>query len=127
MLCWNSIPIPIDTFWANPGIGQATEVAWNLPEGWLADEIDWPVPDKITLADGTVSGHGFKRAVWLPMRMTAPTHANPGETAELQATISYQMCEETVCIPVETELDLSLPIAASSGERNPRVTEALAS
>lgn len=114
------------TFWANPGIGQATEVDWILPEGWLADDIDWPVPDKITLADGTVTGHGFKRTVWLPMRITAPVDAVPGEVASLKAAISYQMCEETVCIPVKTELELSLPILEGGGETNRRLARALA-
>ena len=113
------------TFWANPGIGQATEVEWTLPDGWLADEIDWPVPDRITLEDGTVTGHGFKRTVWLPMRVTAPLDAMPGETIDLKAAISYQMCEETVCIPVDTELDLSLPILEDGGETDFRLSEAL--
>src|SRR6185369_1520698 len=36
------------TYWQNPGdSGLATKIIWNLPEGFRAESIQWPYPEKI--------------------------------------------------------------------------------
>src|SRR5947208_1269035 len=36
------------TYWKFPGdAGIPTEIKWNLPAGWKAGEIQWPIPLKL--------------------------------------------------------------------------------
>src|SRR6202521_1913436 len=40
------------TYWRNPGdSGLPTEIAWNLPAGFSAGDIVWPVPEHF-IVDG---------------------------------------------------------------------------
>src|SRR5438046_7868535 len=42
------------TYWKNPGdSGEATKIVWQLPGGVQAGEIQWPVPEKLNVADLT--------------------------------------------------------------------------
>src|ERR1700761_8543864 len=39
------------TYWQNPGdAGSPTEIEWQLPPGWKADAIQWPVPKRLPVA-----------------------------------------------------------------------------
>src|SRR6266699_3548032 len=36
------------TYWRNPGdSGEPVTLAWSLPPGFVADDIAWPVPERI--------------------------------------------------------------------------------
>src|SRR5256885_17217339 len=38
------------TYWKNPGdSGAPTKIDWQLPDGIKAGEIQWPVPEKLTV------------------------------------------------------------------------------
>src|SRR5439155_14515958 len=42
------------TYWKNSGdSGAPTKIDWQLPDGIKAGEIQWPVPEKLTVADLT--------------------------------------------------------------------------
>lgn len=98
------------TYWRNSGdSGQATSVTWTLPQGWAAGEIVWPAPER--QPTGPLMNYGFKDEVLLPIPVTAPARAKPGETVTLKAVANFLVCEE-ICIPEQANLTLSLPIAA---------------
>ena len=113
------------TYWRSPGIGEATSVAWSLPEGWVAGDIDWPVPEKIYTQVGDVSGHGFKGVAYLPIDLIVAPDAPVGETALLNASVKWLMCEYELCIPGGAELELSLPIVSEKPAPNSEVQAAL--
>ena len=114
------------TYWVSPGIGEATSIEWTLPEGWVAGDIDWPVPEKIFTKAGEVSGHGFKRVSYLPVDVVAPANAVVGETATLEAGIKWLMCEYEICIPGGTDLEIALPVVGEAPLPNLQVVSALA-
>ncbi len=45
------------TYWRNPGaVGYPTRIWWELPEGFVAGEIRWPVPVMSEMAGHPVFG-----------------------------------------------------------------------
>lgn len=105
------------TYWRNSGdSGEATRIAWSLPSGWTAGEIVWPAPTR--QPTGPLMNYGYKDEVLLPVPITAPATAKPGETVTLKAQATFLVCEE-ICVPEDAELTLSLPVAEGLAEPNP--------
>ena len=113
------------TYWVSPGIGEATSINWALPDGWVASDIDWPVPIKILTQAGEISGHGFEDVAYLPIDLIVSANAPVGETVTLTASVKWLMCEYEICIPGGAELDLPVSIVDSTPSPNPDVRAAL--
>jgi thiol:disulfide interchange protein len=116
------------TYWRNPGdAGEPMRLAWSLPTGWRAGEIVWPTPRRLPV--GPLMDYGYQGEVVLPVPVTAPAGARPGDTVRLQVAASFLVCAET-CVPADAKLDLALPVVAGTAAPDPRngraVTEALA-
>lgn len=105
------------TYWRNSGdSGEATRIAWTLPSGWTAGDIVWPAPTR--QPTGPLMNYGYKDEVLLPVPITAPASAKPGETVTLKAQASFLVCEE-ICVPEDATLTLSLPVTEGLAEPNP--------
>ena len=104
------------TYWRNPGIGEATELDWSLPEGWSASGIDWPTPVKIIGLGDALTGHGYDGVIHLPVTVSVPEDAPVGETVALSARADWLMCTKEICIPGGADLDIELPIDADGGQ-----------
>lgn len=99
------------TYWRNPGdSGQATSIAWDLPEGVTAGEIQWPWPERI--AYGPLMNYGYHGVVLLPVPLRIDADF-AGETLELRAQGHWLVCAD-VCIPEDASLSLSVPIGSSA-------------
>ncbi len=101
------------TYWLNPGTGLPTSIKWKLPPGWKAGGIQWPAPRVLFDSKKNVVGNGYEGELLLPVTLTAPADAKPGETVELTANVDWLMCED-VCIPGNATLKLALRIAAEA-------------
>lgn len=101
------------TYWLNPGTGLPTTLAWTLPAGWTAGDIQWPAPKVIKDASDTVTGNGYEGDLLLPVTITPPATLTPGETITLAAAAEWLMCAE-VCVPGSANLTLALPVAATA-------------
>ena len=102
------------TYWRNPGdSGEPTTVSWTLPPGWRAGGIVWPAPERQPIGppDNQLVNYGFSREVVLPVPVTAPADARPGETVRLVARASWLVCEE-VCVPEQAALFIDMPVTA---------------
>lgn len=98
------------TYWVNPGdSGMATRVQWQLPAGWQAGDIQWPVPQRIDV--GPIANHGYEREVTLLVDVAVPKDAALGQATELKADVSWLVCQE-VCIPQQASL--SVPVTVGS-------------
>jgi DsbC/DsbD-like thiol-disulfide interchange protein len=96
-------------YWVNPGdSGEAPRVQWNLPKGFRAGEIRWPVP--VRLVTGSVIDYGYQGRVLLAVPLQVPADYNPSATAKLAADVKYLICRE-VCIPAKAHAELLLPPA----------------
>jgi thiol:disulfide interchange protein len=105
------------TYWRNPGdAGEATQIAWTLPDGWRAGGIDWPVPQRLPL--GPIMNYGYEGRAILPVPITIPTTAKPGAPVHLSAKVDYLICAE-VCVPGEAVAGLDLPIAPGPAAVDP--------
>jgi thiol:disulfide interchange protein DsbD len=115
------------TYWRNSGdAGQATTIAWTLPEGWKAGEIVWPRPQRYLT--GPLMNYVHEGEVYLPVPIEVPVTARPGDSVTLTAAAFFLVCSD-ICVPEEARVGLTLPVAATAGP-DPRfgaaVAEALA-
>ncbi|HLY79569.1 MAG TPA: protein-disulfide reductase DsbD domain-containing protein, partial [Caulobacteraceae bacterium] len=106
------------TYWRNSGdSGEATRIKWDLPAGWQTSDFVWPAPRRLPV--GPLMNYGFEGEVLLPVALTAPANARPGEKVNLQAKASFLVCAE-ICVPEDANLTLALPVTASSAPPDPK-------
>jgi thiol:disulfide interchange protein DsbD len=111
------------TYWRNPGdAGEPMKLAWTLPAGWRAGDIVWPTPRRLPV--GPLMDYGYEGEVLLPVPLTAPATARPGEHAQIKVAASFLVCAET-CVPEDAVLTLDLPVTAGPAPRTPRWGEAV--
>ena len=107
------------TYWEFPGdAGIPTEIKWNLPTGWKAGEIQWPIPLKI-VEPGDIQIYGYHDEVLLLQEITPPT-AVAQSSVQLSAEVTWLVCEK-ICIPGGSKLQLELPVSATSAAANEEV------
>jgi thiol:disulfide interchange protein/DsbC/DsbD-like thiol-disulfide interchange protein len=107
------------TYWINAGTGYPTKITWNLPPGWRAGDIQWPVPHVLKDAGGNITGNGYDGEVFLLVTLTPPADLPPGTSVTLKAAVEWLMCEE-VCKPGQAALELTLPVDAGSPAPHPQ-------
>ena len=96
-------------YWVNPGdSGEPPRVQWNLPKGFRAGDIRWPVP--VRLVTGGVIDYGYQGRVLLTVPLQVPPDYNPSAAAKLAADVKYLICRD-VCIPAKGHAELLLPPA----------------
>jgi thiol:disulfide interchange protein/DsbC/DsbD-like thiol-disulfide interchange protein len=107
------------TYWRNPGdAGLATAIKWDLPPGFSAGAIRWPVPRRII--EGGAGTYGYTGTVDLLVPVTAAKSPAPGRSATLTAAASWLVCNE-ICIPGSARLSLVLPVTAAPPPADPAV------
>jgi len=109
---------PWHTYWVNPGTGLPTAIAWTLPAGWKAGEIQWPAPQVLVDTTNEVSGSGYHGDLLLPVTLTPPAGLAAGTAVELKAAVRWLMCYD-VCKPGHAALNLTLPVAAADPAPDP--------
>jgi len=96
------------SYWRNAGdAGAPTEISFSLPDGASASPIAWPLPERI--AFGPLVNYGYRGEVLLPVTLTVPATAQPGEIFAIQAEATWLVCAD-VCIPEEGRFTLNLPV-----------------
>jgi len=106
------------TYWKFPGdAGIPTELKWNLPAGWTAGEIQWPIPLKLN-EPGDIQIYGYHDKVLLMQQITPQSVVGAGQSAvHLTAEASWLVCEK-ICIPGGAKLKLDLPVANQAQPAN---------
>ena len=107
------------TYWVNPGTGLPTTIQWTLPPEWKAGGIQWPAPHILRDSKKNIVGNGYEGELFLPVTITAPASARPGETVELKAAVDWLMCED-VCIPGSAKLTLTVAVSADAPKPDPQ-------
>ncbi|MCQ8186574.1 protein-disulfide reductase DsbD family protein [Parvularcula sp. BGMRC 0090] len=99
-------------YWKNPGdSGLPLNLGWQLPEGFEAGELGYPLPHRLPLGPLTNFGHEGSPTFLVPIKV--PPGAQPGTMARLDVFAEWLICLD-VCIPESADLSLSIPIAASA-------------
>jgi DsbC/DsbD-like thiol-disulfide interchange protein len=113
------------SYWVNPGTGLATSLAWKLPEGFKAAEIEWPVPQLLRDASGKMTGYGYEGEILLPVLITPPAGLIPGKEVVLRARADWLACKES-CMPGGADLTLKLPVKAHTPKGDPEWSDKIA-
>ncbi|HEX7572070.1 MAG TPA: protein-disulfide reductase DsbD domain-containing protein, partial [Bacteroidota bacterium] len=97
------------TYWKNPGdAGLATQIQWDIPEGFTAGQVRWPLPHKY-IDSGDVLSYGYSKENMLLVPFTAPPSLAPGGSITLEAKVTWLECEK-ICVPGDVALRITLPV-----------------
>jgi thiol:disulfide interchange protein DsbD len=100
------------TYWQVPGdSGLPTTLKWDLPEGFAAGPIEWPVPRRLPV--GPLMNFGYENEVLLPVQVEVPAGLSLDQNIELRLRADWLICKD-VCIPGGADLQLSLPVRAEA-------------
>ncbi len=102
-------------YWVNPGdSGLPTRVEWQLPPGFKAGPIQWPVP--ALFSDPPLASYGYAGEVVLPVVITPPDDLAGIAAVRIAARAEWLLCKET-CVPGGAEVALGFRIAQEPGPR----------
>jgi DsbC/DsbD-like thiol-disulfide interchange protein/cytochrome c biogenesis protein CcdA len=103
-------------YWKNPGdAGLGMRLAWQLPEGWTADEPLYPVPHKLLIAG--LMNHVYESAYAVLVPLTVPASAAVASIVPIEVKADWLACTDQICVPESATLTLRLSEQAS---RDPR-------
>jgi len=104
-------------YWKYPGdAGLATAVTFELPEGFVAGELQWPLPQSFA-QPGDVAGYGYTRSVMLIAEVAPPKDLPAGKEFAIRANVRWLSCRD-VCRPGRAELNAKLAVAAQPAPAN---------
>ncbi|HVK57828.1 MAG TPA: thioredoxin family protein [Candidatus Kapabacteria bacterium] len=99
------------TYWRNPGdAGLATSIEWELPPGFKAGPIQWPVPQKTELLQLGSYAYEGTRSLLIPITVDATAQVG---TAQIKGRVSWLECEKT-CNPRNAEVQGVITVGADS-------------
>lgn len=106
---------PWHTYWVNPGgVGKATEITWQLPEGFTAGPLVWPLPHTTTTLPEMGPSHTYDGDLYIVAQITPPATLKSGETVKLAAAVSWLRCEDNgLCVEGSGKPEVSLPVAGA--------------
>jgi thiol:disulfide interchange protein DsbD len=110
-----------DIYWQFVGdIGQATSIEWELPPGFTAGPLQWPLPVS-HVASGDFLNYVYLNEALLFSEIQTPAKLPSGPIA-IKAKIRWQMCDVTRCEQGNADLALTL----SDGPAQPANAELFA-
>lgn len=106
------------TYWQYAGdAGTPTEINWQLPAGFGAGPIEWPLP-KAILEPGDIQVYAYGGEITLLQTIQPPADLRPGQgNVALKADLSWLVCAE-ICVPGKGSVSLELPVAAEAAPAN---------
>lgn len=97
-------------YWKNPGdAGIPLKVEWKLPDGFEVGPLQWPFPEKFTMAD--MVGFGYKGEVILLSQVTPPAKLDSQTPLDIQAQVKWLVCSSLTCQPGSATAILPLGIS----------------
>ena len=104
-------------YWANPGdSGQAPHVGFQLPPGFTARPIQFPVPRLLKLP-GDLVNYGYQHQVMLLAQIVPPKEISVGPKISIGADVRWLCCKD-VCLPGLAQPQLALTVAQQAMPAN---------
>jgi DsbC/DsbD-like thiol-disulfide interchange protein/cytochrome c biogenesis protein CcdA len=101
-------------YWLNPGdAGLPMDVKWQLPTGFAAGPLRYPVPTRLTVAG--IMNYVFERDYAVLVRLKVPAGARG--PIPLRAEAHWLACTDKICVPEQGELSLNLPVGTGTPNR----------
>ena len=86
---------------------MAPLLTWTLPEGYIVDSLQWPIPTRFN-SDGTTS-FGYEKNMTLIAKII-PSKSAKGPIT-IGAEVRWVVCSDTTCLPGESQASLNLPLS----------------
>ncbi|MBL93787.1 MAG: Thiol:disulfide interchange protein DsbD [Alphaproteobacteria bacterium MarineAlpha3_Bin5] len=103
-------------YWRSPGdAGYPPSVDWSSSINAQPGPFKWPIPSRFSVLG--IETIGYEKEVVLPFYVTVPKLSSP---SQLHGKLSYLTCND-ICIPIESELHLSLPIGITPKSHFPNL------
>lgn len=94
-------------YWKNPGdSGLPTTLSLDLPDGYTAGDLKWPVPEKF-ISNEINLNYGYKESLLLWKEVKAPDNISRIMPVEIKAKTTWVSCRE-ICIQGESDLNLKM-------------------
>jgi DsbC/DsbD-like thiol-disulfide interchange protein/cytochrome c biogenesis protein CcdA len=101
-------------YWLNPGdAGLPMDVKWQLPSGFIAGPLRYPVPTRLTVAD--IMNYVYERDYAVLVRLKVPADARG--TIPIRADAHWLACTDKICVPEQGQLSLDLPVGTGTPNR----------
>lgn len=96
--------------------GYPPHLELDLPEGFVAGEMQWPAPKRHITGDGEILDHVYEGSVTLIVPVRAPRDLSVGESVVITGSAEWLVCR-TACVPgANDDLKIELPIGYAAGE-----------
>jgi thiol:disulfide interchange protein DsbD len=106
------------TYWINAGdAGLPLAVRWNLPDGFAAAALEWPIPQRIPVPP--LMSYGYEDELLVLARITPPATLARTQRVTLRGDVDWLVCAD-VCIPAQGEVSLTLPVTIDSPDTDSR-------
>jgi thiol:disulfide interchange protein len=101
-------------YWLNPGdAGLPMSVQWQLPKGFAAGALRYPVPTRLTVAG--LMNYVYERDYAVLVRLKVPPGASG--TVPIRADAHWLACTDKICVPEQGQLTLDLPVGTGAPNR----------
>jgi DsbC/DsbD-like thiol-disulfide interchange protein/cytochrome c biogenesis protein CcdA len=98
-------------YWLNPGdAGLPMDVQWQLPSGFAAGPLRYPVPTRLLVAG--LMNYVYERDYALLVRLKVP--ANARGTMPVRAQARWLACTDKICVPEQGVLSIDLPVGSGT-------------
>lgn len=102
-------------YWLNPGdAGLPMDVTWQLPPGFSAGVLRYPVPTRLEIAG--LMNYVYQRDYAVLVRLKVPANAKGAVT--IRAAAHWLACTDKICVPEQGELALDLPVGSGTPNRS---------
>ena len=101
-------------YWLNPGdAGLPMDVKWQLPPGFSAGPLRYPVPSRLTVAG--LMNYVYERDYAVLVRLKVP----PGVKGRvpIRADAHWLACTDKICVPEQGQLSIDLPVGGETPNR----------
>lgn len=91
-------------YWENPGDnGQAPSISWELPEGWTAGDLQFPVPHFVPF-QGMMS-YGYDAST---LFISTIQPSDSFDEVVLKGSVRWLACDDSICLPGSSDVRLTL-------------------
>src|SRR4029078_4492762 len=89
-------------------MGTRLEVVWELPPGFKAGPLQWPLPVSHAAA-GDFLNYVYEHETMLFAEITPPAKLSEGGVT-LKAKVTWQACDPMTCVPGAANIELPLAV-----------------
>ncbi len=101
-------------YWQNPGdAGLPMSVEWQLPPGFTAGPLRYPVPTRLTVAG--IMNYVYENDYAVLVRLRVPSDFKG--LVQIRAKARWLSCTDKICVPEQGSFGLDIPAGSGTPQR----------